>query len=436
MSIVVPILTEFKSEGINKAIDQFKSLEGAGKKAQFAIKKAAVPAAAALAGVGVALGDAVKGAIEDEAAQARLANQLKLSTGATDAQVKSVEDWISAQGKALGVTDDELRPALSKLVTQTHSVKEAQDMLTLSMDIAAATGKPLSVVTDAMAKAAGGQEKALAKLSPELKGMIKDGMGLDEAMGVLTGTFGGSALAASNTAEGGMKKLSLSISETKESIGAALLPVVEAVLPILQKFADWAQNNPGVFVAIAGTIAGVAAAIVAVNAAMALNPFSAIAAGAVILVAAVVTAYNKFKWFRDGVNSIINGIIGIFEFFVNGWITVINGIIRAWNIVPGHKDIETLSHISLGRLGDDKTKSSAGQGISGARMMAAGGIVTAPTLAVVGEAGPEAVIPLDRLGSMGGNQVTINVNGGDPNAVVNALRNYMRQNGPIPITVA
>ena len=71
-------------------------------------------------------------------------------------------------------------------------------------------------------------------------------------------------------------------------------------------------------------------------------------------------------------------------------------------------------------------------------MMAEGGIVTSPTLAMIGEGrGPEAVIPLDRLGSMGGgNNVTIHVNGGDPNAVVAALRSYMRQNGSVPIKIS
>jgi phage-related minor tail protein len=68
--------------------------------------------------------------------------------------------------------------------------------------------------------------------------------------------------------------------------------------------------------------------------------------------------------------------------------------------------------------------------------LADGGIVTGPTLALIGEAGPEAVVPLDRMGSMGGNNVTINVNGGDPQAVVNALRTYMRQNGSVPIRVS
>jgi hypothetical protein len=77
----------------------------------------------------------------------------------------------------------------------------------------------------------------------------------------------------------------------------------------------------------------------------------------------------------------------------------------------------------------------------GVPMMAEGGIVTSPTLAMIGEGrGPEAIIPLEKMSSMGfggnGGGITINVQGGDPNAVVQALRNYMRQNGSIPIKTA
>ena len=50
------------------------------------------------------------------------------------------------------------------------------------------------------------------------------------------------------------------------------------------------------------------------------------------------------------------------------------------------------------------------------------------------------MIPLDRMGDFGagggGNNVTINVQGGDPNAVVDALRAYMFRNGSVPIRVA
>jgi hypothetical protein len=58
-------------------------------------------------------------------------------------------------------------------------------------------------------------------------------------------------------------------------------------------------------------------------------------------------------------------------------------------------------------------------------------------LAMIGERGPEAVIPLTgRNAPAMGNNITINVNGGDPQSVVNALRTYMRQNGSVPIKVS
>ena len=72
-------------------------------------------------------------------------------------------------------------------------------------------------------------------------------------------------------------------------------------------------------------------------------------------------------------------------------------------------------------------------------MLAEGGIVNSPTLALIGERGPEAVIPLTGRNAgagMGDTNVTIHVNGGDPNAVVDALRRYMRANGSVPITVS
>jgi len=428
--ISIPIVSEFDGKGISNAVQQFKQLEGAGAKAQFAIKKAAVPAAAALGGLAVALGDAVKGAMEDAAAQQQLALALTNNTGATEKQISAVEDWISAQGRLLGVADDELRPALAKLARQTASIEEAQAGVTLAMNISAATGKDLGTVTTALEKAYGGQVGALAKLDPSLKGLIKDGMSAGEAMGILDAKFAGSAETAASTAEGGFKRLGLTLSETKESIGTALLPVIEKILPLLQKLADWASKHPTAFLVIAAAIGAVALAITAVNIAMAMNPFTLIAAGVAILIVGIVAAYKKFEWFRDGINAVINGVIGYFEFLINGWIMVINGIIRAWNFVPGHKDIQTLGHITLGRVGGSDEKVSGGAAIP---KMAEGGIVTSPTLALIGEAGPEAVVPLSKMGQMGG--VTINVHGGDPNAVVAALRTYMRQNGSVPIKV-
>lgn len=454
MAIYIPIVTELKSDGIDKAKKEFKSLEGVGAKAQYAIKKAAVPAAAALGGLAVVLGDATRGAIEDAAAQDALAGQLRRTTKATDDQIAANEDWISTQGSLRAFSDSELRPALAKLATVTGDIEKSQKGAIMAMDIAAATGKPLESVTNALAKAYGGNLTALAKLDPSLRDLVKSGASAEEVMGALEGKFGGAAEAAANTAEGGMKKLGIAMDETKESIGAALLPVVEKLLPYLTKFADWAQQNPGVFVAIAGTIAGIAVAIMAVNAAMALNPVSLIVIGIMALVAALVVAYKRFEGFKEVVDNVFGAIkwwinnvtIPAFQLLATIFRNIFNAIATVWNNTIGKLSFKvpgwvpgiggkgfSVPNIPLIGGGDDN---GGGRG-SAVPMMAAGGVVTSPTLAMIGEAGPEAVIPLDRLNGMGGGgNVTIMVNGGDPNAVVDALRKYYRQNGPLPVGVA
>lgn len=428
MAIVLDVLTEYNGKGVKKAIAEFKSLEGAGAKAQFALKKAAVPATAALAGLAAAGFDAVKAAIADDAAQQKLARQLKVSVGATDAVVKSTEDWISAQGKALGITDDEIRPALAGLVRVTKDVKKSQDLMAIAFDVSAATGKPLETVTKALEKAYGGNVKALTKLDPSLKGFIDKTTTADQAVGKMAGKFKGAAAGAAETMQGKFKRLKVSLDETKESIGKGLEPVIQAVLPTLQKFADWASENPETFKLIALAIGAVAISILAVNAAMALNPFSAIAAGVALLIVGLVAAYKKFGWFRDGVNSIINLLISGFELLVNGFIHLTNGIIRSWNLVPGHKDIQTLKTITLGRIGEKAGPSGADKSrLDVMPKMAKGGIVSSATIAMIGEAGPEAVIPLNKLNGMGGNTFVIQTGVGDPTAIGREIERIMQK---------
>jgi phage-related protein len=438
MAVFIPIISEFNSKGIDKAKKEFASLEGAGQKAQFAIKKAAVPAAAALAAVGAALFDATKGAIEDAAAQDLLANNLRKTTGATDKQIAANEDWISTQGRLLGITDDELRPVLAKLAKATGDVTKAQQFANQAMDIATATGKPLESVTTAITKAMGGNMTALAKLAPEYRTLIKDGADFETVMSLIADTTGGAATEAANTSAGQFKRLSVTLAETKESIGAALLPAIQAVLPYLTKFGEWAAKNPSLILAVGAAIATIAAAIVAVNVAMALNPFSLIIIGVVAVGAALVTAYNKFQSFRNIVDAVFEGIkFGFnalklyFGTILTFYKTIFNGIASLWNNTIGKLSFKFPSFVpGFGGKGFD---------VPNIPMLADGGIVPyrpGGTLAIVGEAGPEAVIPLSKMGSMGGNNVTIHVNGGDPQAVVDALRTYMFRNGSVPIRVS
>jgi hypothetical protein len=437
MAINIPIISEFDGKGVSKAIKQFKQLETTGEKAQFAIKKAAVPAAAALAGLAVALGDATRAAMEDQQEQAALALTLQNVTGAGAAQTAQVEKQISAMSRASGVADTEYRKALEALVRGTKDVGIAMNDMNLVMDISTATGMDSASVADALAKAYQGNFKALRSLSPEMSTMIKEGASLNEVMDVLGGTFGGATANNAETAAGKMKILSNSIGETKESIGAALLPVLEAVLPVLNKFAMWAQDNPKAFLAIAAAIGAVAAAIVVTNIAMALNPFSLIAAGVALLIVALVAAYNKFEWFRDGVNAIVNTVIGFFAGMVNAAIGAVNAIISAYNSIPLLPDIPKAPTIPVPQLGGQAPSAVVAKKIP---RLAEGGIVNSPTLALIGEAGPEAVVPLDRMNTGGG--VTVNVTGGLSTsaeigqAVVNALRAYSRSAGPLALNIA
>ena len=459
----IPIVSSFDGSGIEKAKKEFAQLDGAAAKTKFAFKKAFLPATAAVAGLGAALFDAGKGALEDAAAQDVLAAAIKRNTAATDMQIQANEDWISTQGKLLGVTDDELRPAIAKLATQTGDLKKAQEGASLAMDIAAATGKPLSAVTDALAKAYGGNTKALAKLDPKLKGLIADGLDAEGAMSVLADTFGGAASTKANTAAGQFQRLQVSLAETKESIGAALLPAVNAVLPYLTKFGNWASDNTGLFLTIAGVIGGIAAAVLIVNGAiaawtaittaatvvqaafnavLALNPITLIVIGIIALVAALVIAYKKFEGFRNIVDSVfkfignaVSGSIELIKSYFTGVLgfykAMFNGIASLWNNTFGKLSFRIPSFVpGIGGKGFD---------VPNIPMLAEGGIISQATLAVVGESGPEAVIPLNRMGEFGmggGGGVTINVQGGDPQAVVDALTRWYRQNGPLPVKVA
>jgi len=420
MAINIPIISEFDGTGVKKAVKQFQQLETVGEKAQFAIKKAAIPAAAALGGLAVALGDATRAAMEDQQEQAALALTLQNVTGAGAAQTAQVEKQISAMSRASGIADTQYRKSLEALVRGTKDVDIAMKDMNLVMDIATGLQMDSTTVADALAKAYQGNFKALRSLSPEMASMIKEGASLNEIMDVLGGTFGGSTAKNAETAAGRMQILKNSLNETKESIGAALLPALEKVLPKLNGLAMWAQDNPDLFVKVGGAIGGIAAAIFLVNAAMATNPFVLATAGVIGLA----LAFNKLV---DSVSE-INRIGGLAAKLLGMVISPVTGL--AGNILRGLPDIGSI-------IPSTPTPAPSMPNIP---RMAEGGIVSSPTLALIGEAGPEAVVPLDRMNTGGG--VTINVTGGLSTsaeigqAVVNALRAYSRSAGPLALNIA
>ena len=190
----------------------------------FAAMGAAVAAAgAALAAFAVQLGvDAVRAAAEEEQALARLNTALEnVGQGFALPQAKQFVEDLQAQ---TGVADDELFPALQKLVTATGDLGEAQGLLSLAMDVSAGTGKDLTSVTGALAKASNGSTTALRRLTD---GAIDPAVlatgDLNAITGELTRLYGGQAEANANTFAGTMARLARAAEELQEAFGEGFI---------------------------------------------------------------------------------------------------------------------------------------------------------------------------------------------------------------------
>lgn len=217
----------------NKDVETFgDKVSDFGKKAGLAF---AAAGAAAAAYAGKLLVDGVKSAIEDEAAQAKLAGTLERVAGASAATVKSVEDYILKTSLAVGVTDDKLRPAFDRLVRSTGDAGKAQDALNIALNISAATGKSLETVTAAVGKALDGNATSLGKIAGGFEASEIKGKSFADLLPTLTERFGGAAQQQAETFAGKMDRLKIAFDEAKETAGSF---VVDAITPLITGLVD------------------------------------------------------------------------------------------------------------------------------------------------------------------------------------------------------
>jgi hypothetical protein len=323
-----------------------KEVEGFGGKLEKFGKVAAAAfaaAAAAAAAYAVKLAvDGVKAAIEDEAAQLRLANALKNVTGATQAQISAVEEQILKTSLATGVADDQLRPALQRLAVATGSVTESQDLLNLALDISAATGKSVEAVSNALGKAYEGNTGSLTRLGVGLSAAEIKTLGLEGTVKQLAETFGGAATVQANTFEGQIARLKVGFDEAKESVGAALLPT-------LQKLLDYFINT-----VIPKFIEFKDAALKPVTDAIARNKDSLTILYNFIKDFVVPVLINNLGAALSFIGKVAGGVLDVIGFVVNGIksavnfaIDAINVLIRAYNAVPLLPNVATISKPSF-----------------------------------------------------------------------------------------
>ena len=293
----------------DKAKDSLGEADKEALKLSASFNKIAVASTAAFAGTAALISSATKAAIEDEAEQARLAKTLSTVAGATKETIAETEAFIAAQMRSTTFTDSEMRPALEGLVRSSGNVAEAQKQLKLAMDISTQTGVPLVEVSQALARANNDNFKSLKALSPALADNIKEGQSLDKIFAELTQTFGGAATAAGQTTAGQMQILSNTVAETKEAVGAAFIPVLQAVLGPLQAFAELAQRNSTL-------IAGIAAAVLTFTGIMIALSVALKAYTVAQTIATLATTRFGVAMSATGVGAVIVGIAALVTLLV------------------------------------------------------------------------------------------------------------------------
>jgi TP901 family phage tail tape measure protein len=251
----------------------------------------------------------------------------------------------------------------------------------------------------------------------------------------------------------------------------------------LRPVTDWMERNKPIMAAVAvviGTVlAGAVYSLVAAIAAL-LSPVVLVVAAIAALAAGVVWAYENVGWFRDAVNTAYEGLKIYWAFISDHVLPILQTlgeiafeigqtvagvavtIFEKWQDYAGRTadilgaffdPLQTAAELIFGAIATAWNSTVGGFGFSvpgwipeiGGKEfripnipeLADGGIVSRPTLALIGEAGPEAVIPLDRAGSMGTTNIQIVMPAGaDGDDVVRALQDYQRRRGSIPITAS
>ena len=209
-AVVARILTQYSDVGSKAAQKDIARLEkkisAFGKKAVKSFALAGVATAAFATKVGM---DAVKGAAADEKALAALDVALRNNTNATDSAIVANSKYLDGLELQVAIDNEKLIPALQILATATGDLSQAQALLSLSTDVSAASGKDLSVVSAALAKAVNGNFTALTKLGLPLDANAVKAKDLGALLVQLANISKGQAAASANTFSGRLEILRL-----------------------------------------------------------------------------------------------------------------------------------------------------------------------------------------------------------------------------------
>lgn len=331
-------------------------LDSSLKKVKADLDKVAISAMAAGATIATGLAFAVKSAENERLGIVKLGAALK-NVGVNYDDVKeSLESVIATTQRKTGIADDKQRDALRKLTVVTGDYKKALNLLPLALDMSVAMTMDAESAAQLLGRVMEGNTGILGRYGI----VLKEGATAAEALAAIQQKVGGSAEAAASP----LAIMSAALGDLSETIGGALLPAFnsllnENVIPFVEKLTEWIKLNPNVVKSVA------------------------MLAVALLAGGGLIYALGMLSKTIIAVNTaliILQSLTGV------GILKVLLGLGVASGAIYGMNEL----------------MKSTPQGY------ASGGIVTQPQLAMVGEAGPEAIIPLSQMGGMG-SSVVVNV---------------------------
>jgi hypothetical protein len=422
MSVIIKLLSKFDDSGLKKAKSSFGGLSKT------------------LGAIGIGFGlkqltdgllDAAKAAAADEKSTRLLNIQLTRNAGATAASLKENDKFIESLSLQTGIMDDDLRPAMARFGNVTGNVREAQRLLRISLDGAAGSGKNLDAVSKAVSKAYAGNTTSLKKLFPELA-KSKD------VLGDFAKTYEGLAIENADP----FMKFNNSLDILKEKLGVVVLPILidfiseiskpGGAIEVVGKFFDDLANPKSdvgktfaeIKAAVGQVITGVKDFFALFGNGDAIEGFKNIATSLIQMLPALLALKGIFMLASAG-KSIAN-------------------LAKAIGLMTGAGAVDTVVGAGGGTKGKGKVPILGTGALLGLGMvLSLGGDTKLQTPEEVAQRTAERKANLKALQKNAGtfpglpqrpvtNNVTINVQGADPKATVDALGKYIKQNGSLP----
>jgi phage-related minor tail protein len=488
MAISLPIVSKFDDKGVKQAESGLDKLSSG----VVGLAKIGAAAAAATAAVGVAwVVNSAKQLMEIEKLNAQTNAAIESTGSAAGRSLEQINKLNASLEKLTGVEAEVIQEAQNMLLTFTQIKGDQFDAATeAALNLSVALGKDMQSSAMLVGKALNDPIAGLSALSragiqftDDQKATIASLVELGDVagaqtiiLGELETQFGGSAEAFGETTAGMIAKFQNELGELGESIAAGLMPAIDDMLPQLIAFVDEMQANPEfkAFVdELSQSFGDMLPKLMPVlenfttmlmSVLPGINPLLEILGGLLGTVAEGMDAvsgeggdffqtWSDIAYIIENINSGLsdwNDFIDDITVDTNAMGPIVKGIFdsitRALN--PLTSGLQAIADL-IRWINGTPVKNFVGnanltvRGTGAQRPFADGGIVMKPiSNALVGEAGPEAIIPLskfdDVVGKRGGGNITINVNAGmgtDGAAVgeqiVNAIRRYERTSGAV-----